>query len=348
MNGGKRGALARACTATGMLPLLARARSFMRTDVRILAYHRILDVCEHDFDFDGELVSATSAQFREQMEWVCRRFHPMRFSDLIKLDDAGRKPPGNALVVTFDDGYDDNYRVAFPILRELGIPATFFVSTGHIDSGMPYLYDWLVHMVLTSKAAEVDIPELRLQAGMPQDRPLRRQLATELLDRMKWLDDDMQVRIIERLQIQWSMPLSPHPDCRPMNWDQLREMRDAGMEIGSHGVRHRMLARLPKNDMIAEIAMSKAALERELRVVVEALSYPVGGLNAYSDEVIAALRSYGYRVGCTYINGSNTSPVVDVFKLRRLPVERCFDEGWFRGMVVWPEVFGHPTPMRVV
>ena len=48
---------------------------------------------------------------------------------------------------------------------------------------------------------------------------------------------EAQQALIERLQAQWSMPdAGGHSDCRPMTWAQLREMREGGMEIGSHGV----------------------------------------------------------------------------------------------------------------
>lgn len=344
--GGKRQALARAWSALGLLPIVQTIRTAVRADLRILAYHRVLDVVDADFDFDLALVSASVAQFRSQMEHVRRHFHPLRLCDVIECIDAGRALPANAVVVTFDDGYDDNYRVAFPILRELGVPATFFVSTGHIDSGEPYAYDWLVHMICTTSASEVELPELGVRLPLPRARGVRIDVAADLLNRLKALDDAGQNALIGRLEAEWRMPRTPHADCRPMSWKQLRQMRDAGMEIGSHGVHHRMLARLRGDQMRAEVAGSKQSLERELGAPAEVLSYPVGGTDAYNDDVIAALRSQGFRIGCSYISGSNRLPLDDMYALRRLPVERYMDQGWFRGMLVWPELFSHRSRRR--
>jgi len=344
--GGKRPALARACAKLGLLPLMQAVRRVFRGDLRILAYHRVLDVSVETFDFDLALVSASAAQFRAQMEYVKKRYRPMRFHDVIQHLDAGRALPTDAVIVTFDDGYDDNYRIAYPILRELGMPATFFVSTGHIDSGRPYAYDWLVHMIVTTPATRLELPELKFESELAPSRDARAALAAELLNRLKWLDDDQQGALISRLERIWSMPRAPHPDCRPMSWDQLREMQAGGMEIGSHGVHHRMLARLPGAEMRSEVADSKAALERELGGAAEVLSYPVGGTNAFGAEVIAALKAENFRIGCSYISGSNQLPLRDLYALRRLPVERYMDQDWFRGMLVWPELFSHRSRQR--
>src|SRR3546814_3608060 len=80
------------------------------------------------------------------MQHLRDRFHPVSCREIVAALDGGPTLPRDAALVTFDDGYDDNHAIAFPILRDLGVPATFFVATGHIDSGLPYAYDWLVHM----------------------------------------------------------------------------------------------------------------------------------------------------------------------------------------------------------
>ncbi|MGN6152514.1 MAG: polysaccharide deacetylase family protein [Lysobacteraceae bacterium] len=145
---GLRPRLARALHRMGTLPLAGRLRGALCDDVRILAYHRVLETAvPHDFRFDPDLVSASAEGFSEQLRIVRRRFSPMRFDELLERLDRGRRLPPRAVLITFDDGYDDNHRVAFPLLREAGLSAMFFVSTGHIDSGRPFAYDWLVHIL---------------------------------------------------------------------------------------------------------------------------------------------------------------------------------------------------------
>ncbi|HEX7801972.1 MAG TPA: polysaccharide deacetylase family protein [Pseudoxanthomonas sp.] len=345
---GRRQILARRSHALGVLPVLRRLRAALRQDLRILAYHRVLDSADPDgFSFDTELISATGEQFREQMRAIKRDFHPMRFDQVLSYIDAGRRLPKGAILVTFDDGYDDNYRIAFPILRELGMSAMFFVSTGHIDSGMPYAYDWLVHMVCTTRAPKLQAPELGIDWEIPEALVERRALAARLLDQLKGLDDAGQEALISRLEREWDIPRSAgHPDCRPMGWDQLREMHQGGMEIGSHGVGHRMLAKLPREQMSREVNGSKQSLERELAAPAHVLSYPVGGPDAFDAATIDIVRSAGFRMACSYMAGTSAPDTDSRYRMRRLPVESEMDAAWFSAMVSVPEVFSYSSRLR--
>jgi len=344
---GKRQRLAAFCSAVGVLPGLTSLRRILRKDLRILAYHRVLDVADPDaFDFDLNEVSASPEQFRQQMQLVKRRYDPIGFHELIGAIESGRPLPPRPLIVTFDDGYDDNYHVAFPILRELGVPAMFFVSTGHIDSGMPYAYDWLVHMLCRTPATWLRVDELHLDRALPASLAGRRALGKELLFHLKALDAPTQAAIIARLGEDWGMPPARHPQCRPMTWEQLREMRAAGMEVGSHGVDHNILAKLSPAAMVAEVRQSMDTLVRELGPPIEVLSYPVGGPDSYNEQVIEAAREAGFRMACNYVTGINRLPVPAHFELQRLSVESEMDIDWFAAMTSLPEVFAHPKRVR--
>jgi len=344
---GLRQRAARALDGMGLLPIVGGVRNLLGGKLRILAYHRVLTIPdENAFPFDLDLVSASAAQFREQMAIVRRRYHPLTFRQLLEIADADKTPPRNAIVVTFDDGYDDNYRVAFPILAELGVPAVFFVSTGYIESGMPYAYDWLVHMICTTREPRVRIDALGLDAAIPDGLPERRALAADILDRMKTMNALGQAETIRSLSEVLGMPRVPHADSRPMSWTQLREMHAAGMEIGSHGVSHHMLAKLPPAEMAQELEGSQAALTRELGVPAVSLSYPVGGHDAFDADVIAAARRAGFRLGCSYISGDNPSRPGNFFDLRRVHVESDLDAAWFGAMTAWPTPFTHRAKQR--
>lgn len=345
---GQRQRLARFCQRTQVLPVLKKLRSLLRRDLRILAYHRVLEHVEPDgFSFDVDLISASAEDFRQQMLHVRDHFIPLRFDQVLSYVDADQRLPEGAVLVTFDDGYDDNYRVAFPILRDLGMSAMFFVSTGHIDTGEPYIYDWLVHMVCTTTASVLHAPELGAEWEIPVSLGERRGLASRLLDRLKSLDDAGQSALIGRLEQEWGLPRAVgHEDCRPMTWDQLREMSRDGMEIGSHGVGHRMLAKLPTPQMTEEVLESKSTLERELGIPAHVMSYPVGGHDAFDTETVEAVRAAGFRMACSYVTGSSEFAAESRYSMRRLPVEREMDRAWFEAMVSLPELFSYTSRHR--
>ena len=106
---GKRERLAAGVARSGLLPLLAASRRLRRGDLSILAYHRVVERIDAEgFRFDPELLSADAAGFRAQMQHVKRHYTPLRLAEAMARLDAGEALPPGALVVTFDDGYDDN------------------------------------------------------------------------------------------------------------------------------------------------------------------------------------------------------------------------------------------------
>ncbi|WP_232823408.1 polysaccharide deacetylase family protein [Dyella sp. C9] len=346
---GLRGQLGELCHSSGLLGSLQRMRSWLHKDLRILAYHRITPLPDPDaYEFDLELISASPAGFREQMRFVRDHYHPISLSEVATAINAGKELPTDAVVITFDDGYSDNYHVAYPILRELGVPATFFVSTGHIDSGRPFAYDWLVHMILLTGAPRLELPELEMDVRMPASRAERRVLAAMVLDRMKELDAREQSAMTRRLEEQWRMPGDHAPqDCRPMSWDQVREMHAAGYEFGSHGVHHRMLSKLPQDELEFEVHHSRDTLHRELGPAMLHMSYPVGGARAFDQRVIDVTRDAGFELACCYISGTNAPRDFNRYALYRLAVERNMGTGWFAAMLALPSLMSYPSGGRM-
>lgn len=344
---GRRQRLAAGANRWRLLPAMQVVRGLFRRDLRVLAYHRVRDLGP-GFAFDTELVSASPAGFHNQMQHVRDRFHPVSCREVAAALDGGPALPRDAVLVTFDDGYDDNHAVAFPILRDLGVPATFFVATGHIDSLMPYAYDWLAHLIVTMDAQRLHLPGLDLDLSLPPDLEARRTLVGVVLDRLKYLDDAGQQAVIADLELRCRRPRTQgHADCRPMTWDQLREICASGMEIGGHGVYHRMLAKLPDEALQAEVAECQARLTAELGMPAIAISYPVGGPDSYDARVIAAARARGFRIGFSYVNGVSAPRADNRYQLLRMPIETSIDLAWFKGILAAPKLFSHPTRLRV-
>ena len=109
--------------------------------VRILTYHH---VAEHDdaYPYDPDVADATPAQFRRQMEMLARYGTPIGIDDLLRAVE-GDPLPKNPVMVTFDDGYRSCHDVALPILRAVGLRATFFVSTSFVSERRLYWWEKL-------------------------------------------------------------------------------------------------------------------------------------------------------------------------------------------------------------
>lgn len=256
--------------------------------IPVLMYHRLRD--------DGHPLSVPPARFEAQLRWIERVYRPVTLSDLLDGMERG-EPPRGALAITFDDGYLDNYTEAFPRLKALGIPATFFVTTGNVGERRYFWWD-RVRLGLRSEPEILSAwPELGEQlAGRSRETQI--QAVTEAL---KEIPQDRALALMETL----CEPLIP-PEDETMTWDQLAEMADAGMEIGSHTVSHPILTRLSAAGAAAELAGSRAVLEERLGRPVRHFAYPNGQPADLSGDLARMVREAGYRSACTTVAGRVT------------------------------------------
>ena len=120
----------------------------LRPGLVALSYHRIAEPGSPPLD--RGLWSATPPQFASQLQLLQREFDVISAAELEQVLEAGR---GRHVMITFDDGYRDNYEHAFPALRAAGLPATFFLSTGFLDDPKLTWWDEIAWMLSTGRGA---------------------------------------------------------------------------------------------------------------------------------------------------------------------------------------------------
>jgi len=105
----------------------------------VLMYHR---VAEHVPGVSPPTLNVTPKQLRQQLAGLLARgFRCWPLTKLVMAHLESRSVPANVFAVTFDDGYENNYIHAWPILRELNIPGTIFVATKYLDTDRPFPFD---------------------------------------------------------------------------------------------------------------------------------------------------------------------------------------------------------------
>ena len=114
-----------------------------------------------------------AARFERTMLWVRQWFNVLPLAEAVDRLAAGSLP-AQALVITFDDGYADNESIALPILKRLGLPATFFISTAYLDSGGPMWNDALIEAIRGCNADELDLSSAELGVHCLDSAPRRR------------------------------------------------------------------------------------------------------------------------------------------------------------------------------
>jgi peptidoglycan/xylan/chitin deacetylase (PgdA/CDA1 family) len=338
---GKRGLAATILGNLGATAALGAMRLKFSGEVTILAYHRILDVpVEDEFPFDIELVSASTTQFTHQMEYIKAHYQPITFATLLQHLDRGEPPPRRAAIVTFDDGFVDNYTNAFPVLKRLNMPATIFVSTGNVDSQKTFWYEKLSYALMSTRTNTITSPTLgSLTIGDSTES--RRELIKCVVLRLKLVPDEVRLSSLDDLYAQLLPEHEWVDDARsgPMTWEQIKEMSAHNIEFGSHSVTHPVLSRVPLAKLEFEVEYSKQRIESELQKPVQVIAYPVGGVEAFDDNVRAAVKKAGYRLGVSYVPGIERPDQWDTYALRRVHIERYISDNFFKAMLAAPEIF---------
>ena len=271
-----------------------------RDDPVVLMYHRI---ASPPFDPWGLCVSPEN--FREQLLALKADRPIMAMDDLVGAIEAGRVPP-RAVALTFDDGYADNVTHAKPILEELQIPATIFVTTAFIGEARPFWWDELAALVLGAiGAAEVDceVAGVRFQARWPAQETLPPDLAHwrahhrasdprrqayvrwwQALQAKAAADRD---RAMAELRLRLGDVERPPTDIgAPMTEAQVRELPSALLSLGGHGRTHAPLTQLPPAEREYEIVGGRSELTELSGQAPHGFAYPHGEWDAATREAV--------------------------------------------------------------
>jgi len=308
----------------------------------ILTYHHIADE-DPSYPYDPGVADATPAQFRRQMELLARHGTPIGIDELIRAFE-GTPLPKNPVMVTFDDGYRSCHDVALPILRAVGMRATFFVPTSFVADRRLY---WWERIAIALSQARTPNAVLRYPRPLEIDAraPRAQHVLADLIKDTPSLDVDRFLDELNRaLGVDWNRELeATHADNIVMTWDQVRALARAGMDVESHTRRHRVLQTLDDEALRDELAGSRADLEAQLGRPVRAVAYPVGRRIAYQQRIRDAIAAAGYRIGLS--NASGATRIwpgrlrgvwpADPFDVRRVSTDRVMSDAmWFTQVAV--------------
>ena len=322
---------------------LRRSPQWLRNKVMpgglILMYHRVADLPSDPFS-----LAVSPKHFAEHLEALRKYSRPISLRRLTESLRQGKRPH-RAVVLTFDDGYTDNLFNAKPLLERYEIPATAFVTTGHIGDEREFMWDELERLLLqpgilpealslkvqgsarewrlgeAASYSEDDYERHRSWNAEKRDDPSTRHTLFRSLHRLlKPLPESEQQKSLDQL-LAWSgaEPVG-RATHRTMTSDEVRRLAEGGLvEIGSHTVTHPALSALAPAGQRREILESKAHLEAILGHPVKSFAYPFGGTSDYTMETVGILRESGFDCACSNFPGIIRGDT-DLYQLPRIDV----------------------------
>ena len=309
----------------------------------VLCYHRILDM-PPDFPFDDDLVSATPSQFEDELRFIARHWRVINFQMLRENLAREGRFPDRALIITFDDGYADNREIAFPLLKKYGLTAVMFVTAGFMGVRRLFWWDRLALIAKTARARTVMIEEpVRLEIDLGAF-PDRQRAARHLIHTAKTLPEKDKELLITTLAERLEIDIDESRFSTTMDWNDLREMSAAGIEIGAHSISHPIFSNVDDALLAREVSESKVLIERELGREVISFGAPGRGRIPAEDKarfektLRGLVASSGYSFSTMYQWGLVYEREFDPFAIRRLGIERYDSPAIFRAKLSYPEL----------
>jgi peptidoglycan/xylan/chitin deacetylase (PgdA/CDA1 family) len=284
--------------APAVVPRRERYRLLKRTlsgSARMLTSEHPRVLMYHHFSYEGRTRTMRAEEFRRQMLLLKDRCAVLPLAEVFACGDARGGEPLAA--VTVDDGYADFFEIAFPILRDLGIRASAFVTRGFVDRQLFWWLDGFRAELENRRSQGFELSGTwqgqRITLRNAQEREAAwNQLADQLVFATTAARESAVTDLASALGVATrDLDMSSH---EAMTWAQLREISGAGFEIGDHSFSHASLPTMSDEQILSEISASKAMLEDRLGIRVRSFAYPNGTRKDYDSRLIGLLRRLGY------------------------------------------------------
>ncbi len=319
---------AKACLSAGPLPEMIQA---MRTPrcLSVLTYHAVIDQPLPFFDWSF----LDAAVFRRQLAYLEEHFfivHLSRALELLKKDEL----VGPTVAITFDDGFRNNFDVAFPILQEFRAPSTIYLATDLIGSEKTV---WFTRLLMALQATQRSELLWNGERYPLTNATLQAETAARLQTALKRfpgaaLDDEL-----ARIEVILDVPGNPQvPETSPfrmLDQEMIRSMQDTGLvEFGAHTCGHTILSRLSPAEKSAQISHSLRRVEELTGKKCTTFAYPNGAQTDFDWESQQLLTAAGIRGALTMVPGANR-PTTDPLEIHRYPIGADTTFSRFRLMV---------------
>lgn len=294
-----------------LVALIERLDPSRPGQLAVLTYHRVDWPDARPYLSPAQL-SATPDAFEQQMTYLARHGRVVSVGDVLGMVREGQSLPPRAVLVTFDDGYEDFAEHAWPVMRRLGLPVTLFVPTGYPDHPeRGFWWDRLYNALRCTASPQVTTPVGTLPVSDPA---AQRSTFKQLRNYVKSLPHEEAMAWVEAFCAEVGAEPAPNP---VLGWDALRQLAGEGVTLGAHTRTHPLVNRVSVEQARFEASASRDDLVQAIGGALPIFAYPSGG---FDQGVVKGLAEDGFELAFTTVRGLNDLHRADPLRLRRINV----------------------------
>ena len=302
----------------------------------VLNYHRLYEQSLRT-QFDVNVFEHSADVFEQHLKFIKSNFTVVSENDVLQMVTS-HKINDRCALVTFDDGYIDNYTVAYPLLKTYDIPAVFFIPTESINERRIGWWDIVSYVIKLSSRNVIFLHNKKFSITTLYEQQQAIDYSLSFIKRTPFEESRFFVHDLAR-ECEVVLPAHELQSSQLMQWKHIVEMSKNGIAIGSHTHSHRVLAGLDSGQQMDELRVSKEILEKRLGHAVHSLSYPVGGYAHFSRTTQEIAERVGYTLAFSYNTGFNKSFISDRFDIKRFSLSP--DIRLMQGELFLPSIFVH-------
>lgn len=264
----------------------------------LLLYHRVTNL-----GLDPQSLSVKPDHFYEQIDFLKKNYSLLTVEEFCECFTRRKKLPPKSVVLTFDDGYADNYHEALPILESLKAQALFYITTSNLDTDKELWWDELERILLGPHSLPDSIETLNAGETLrfPTSSSAERSSSyNSLHPYLKYAHPEERNKMLELLRESAGIGPNGRETHRLMTTEELRHLSNShGAVIGAHTINHPSLSVLSYKQQWQEIAESKRILETMLNNNILHFSYPYGSKKDYNADTVEICRQLGFKMVCS-------------------------------------------------
>lgn len=263
----------------------------------IFAYHRFSNASPA-YDIIGVHSNGRMDDLENEIIFLRKNFEIVSFKDFINSINNKENLRKMALL-TFDDGYKDNYDYAYPVLKKYEVPATLFISCNIINNRDMLWFDKLCYIFQRLPSGEYLLPVIGKKFFSGRNRRPGSILFAERLKALKPEDVNSIINYLAGASgIIFDRALFEKLGLY-LTGEEIKQMHSDGIRIGSHGISHCILNKVAPDEAKKEMQESRAALEALIGDDIDCFSYPDGGITADDAYLIKLAGECGYKIAVT-------------------------------------------------